>query len=115
MARAELPPLLDKQLAQVRAVDVDGIANNYHPEGMIMAPGATIVGKDKIRAFFRDYLSLGIEVVEVTTVDQSDDTILFQAKVRIGGKLHAETGTWVLRDGLIWRQTAVLTACDEEI
>lgn len=113
MAQSQLPPLLDKQIAQLRAHDLSGMMNNYHPEGMVMRPGATAVGKDQIHDFFQDYLNMNPEIVEVMTAEQSDDTILYHAKIGIGGKVHADVGTWILRDGLIWRQTAVLVAGDE--
>lgn len=113
MAQTQLPPLLDKQIAQLRAHDLDGMMNNYDPDAVVARPGATATGKAEIRAFFQAYLDLEPEIVEVMTADQSDDIILYYAKIGIGGKVHADVGTWILRDGLIWRQTAVLVSGDE--
>lgn len=110
MSTIEMPVLLDKQIGQLRKHDLDAMMENYHPDAIVMRPGAVARGKAEIREFFAEYLSMNPEIIEVMTAEQAGDVILYHAKIGIGADVHADVGTWILRDGRIWRQTAVLVS-----
>jgi ketosteroid isomerase-like protein len=93
----------------MRSGDVEGMLANYHPDVRIMRLPHTVAnGKTEARAFLEEYVALQPEIVEVISIDQSDDIILYHSTISIGGDEMDLVGTWVLRDGLIWRQTAVI-------
>jgi uncharacterized protein (TIGR02246 family) len=91
--------LFEEDLAQMRAGDVDAMLEHYHPDAQaIRLPDAVARGKDEIRAFFEGYLS----------IKAADNTVVYHSTVKLGDAVRGIVGTWVLRDGLIWRQTAAL-------
>jgi ketosteroid isomerase-like protein len=93
----------------MRAGDIDGMLVNYHPDAQIMRlPDVVARGKAEVRKFLEDYVALKPEIVEIVSIDESEDTVLYHSKLNIGGDILGIVGTWVLRDGLVWRQTAVL-------
>lgn len=115
MAETELPPMFAEDLAQMRAGDVEGMLANYHPDVRILRlPNIVANGKDEARAFLEDYVALKPTIVEVISIDQSDDIILYHSTINVGGNDLDLVGTWVLRDGLIWRQTAVIAPAHAE-
>ena len=109
MPEATLRAMFEKDLAQMRAGDIDGMLVNYHPDAQIMRlPDVVARGKAEVRKFLVDYVALKPEIVEIISIDESEDTVLYHSKLNIGGNIVGIVGTWVLRDGLVWRQTAVL-------
>lgn len=105
----KLPEFFERDLAQMRSGDVDGMLKNYHPDAQVMRlPDSVARGKDEIRVFLEGYLAMQPKIVEVMAAQESDNTILYHSTVNIGGNVMGIVGTWVLRDGLIWRQTAAL-------
>lgn len=108
LPETKLPSLFEDDLRELIAGNLDAMAEHYHPDAQIMRlpDSAVAKGKKEIKAFFADYLSLDPEV-EVLTCKQEDNCILYHSTVTINGESSDLVGTWVLRDGLIWRQTAV--------
>jgi ketosteroid isomerase-like protein len=104
-----LPALFERDLAQLRAGDIDGMLANYHPDAQIMRlPDVVARGRAEVRAFLEGYVALQPKIVEVIAIEEAGDTVVYHSTIDIGGNLLGIVGTWVLRDGLIWRQTAVL-------
>jgi ketosteroid isomerase-like protein len=110
MSVSKLPALLDKQIGQLKAGDLDAMMKNYHEDAVVMRPGAIARGKEEIREFFAEYLKMDPRIEDIMTADSSEDIILYYATIGIGDEHHKDVGTWVLKDGLIWRQTAVLVS-----
>jgi ketosteroid isomerase-like protein len=109
MTATTLPALFEQDLAQMRAGDVDGMLSHYHPDAQIMRlPDTVATGPAEVRAFLEGYVSMKPKILEVMAIDQADNTVLYHSKIDIGGNVTGIVGTWVLRDGLIWRQTAVI-------
>jgi ketosteroid isomerase-like protein len=101
--------MFERDLAQMRSGDIDGMLRNYHPDAQIMRlPDTVATGEAEIRAFLEGYVSMKPEILEILAIDQADDTVLYHSKIKIAGNIMGIVGTWVLRDGLIWRQTAVI-------
>jgi ketosteroid isomerase-like protein len=112
MPATRLPALLDKQIGQLKAHDLDAMVLNYCEDAVVMRPGAVARGKTEIRDFFAEYLKMDPRIDEIMVAESTEDIILYYAKIRIGDEVHKDVGTWVLRNGLIWRQTAVLVSED---
>jgi ketosteroid isomerase-like protein len=112
MSALKLPALLDKQIGQLKAHDLDAMMKNYHEDAVVLRPGAIARGKIEIRDFFAGYLKMDPRIDEIMVVESTDDLILYYAKIGIGDEVHKDVGTWVLRNGLIWRQTAILVSED---
>ncbi len=101
--------LFEEDLAQMRAGDVDGMLVHYHPDAQaVRLPDSVARGKEEIRAFLAGYLSLNPEIVEVLSIKAADNSIVYHSTIKIGDAVRGIVGTWVLRDGLIWRQTAAI-------
>ncbi|MCG5219451.1 nuclear transport factor 2 family protein [Streptosporangium sp. KLBMP 9127] len=110
MSAIQLPALLDKQIGQLKAHDLDAMIRNYQEDAVVMRPGATARGKIEIREFFAEYLKMEPKIEEIMVAESTEDIILYYATIRIGDEVHNDVGTWILRNGLIWRQTAVLVS-----
>lgn len=104
-----LQELFEEDLAQMRAGDIDGMLSHYHPDAQIMRlPDTVARGTDEVREFLEGYVALRPRIVEVLSIDEAGDSVLYHSTVEIAGNTMGIVGTWILRDGLIWRQTAVL-------
>jgi ketosteroid isomerase-like protein len=109
MTTSTLPPMFEQDLAQMRAGDVDGMMRNYHPDAQILRlPDVVAQGPEQVRAFLEGYVALQPRIVKILAIEQAGDTVLYHSTVEIGGNRMGIVGTWVLREGKIWRQTAAL-------
>jgi ketosteroid isomerase-like protein len=113
MDENSLLQFFEEDLAQMRAGDVDGMLTHYHSDAQaVRLPDAVARGKDQIRAFLEGYLALNPEIVEVLSIKAADNSVVYHSTVKIGDQVLGLVGTWVLRDGLIWRQTAALVPAE---
>ncbi|MEY9964901.1 ketosteroid isomerase-like protein [Streptacidiphilus sp. MAP12-16] len=115
MSATQVPAMFEKDLAQLRSGDIEGMLSNYHPDAQIMRlPDTVATGTTEIRAFLEDYVALNPKIIEVMAILQADDCVLYHSTIEIAGNVLGIVGTWVLRDGLIWRQTAVIVPASPE-
>lgn len=113
MDEKSLLALFEEDLAQMKAGDVDGMLVHYHEDAQaVRLPDAVARGKDQIRAFLEGYLALNPEIVEVLEIKAADNSVVYHSTVKVGDAVRGLVGTWVLRDGLIWRQTAALVPAE---
>ncbi len=106
-----LPTLLEKDFAQLHAGDIYGMLGNYHPDAQVMWLNDTVVrGGREIRSFLEGYVALKPKIVAVVAARERNDCILYHSAINLDGTVRGLVGTWVLRDGLIWRQTSVIVA-----
>jgi hypothetical protein len=104
-----LPILLEKDLTQLHAGDIYGMLGNYHPDAQIMWLNDTAArGGREIRSFLEGYVALKPKIVAVMAAKERNDCILYHSAINLDGTVRGLVGTWVLRDGLIWRQTSVI-------
>jgi ketosteroid isomerase-like protein len=109
MTATMLPALFEEDLAQMRAGDVDGMLTRYHRDAQVIRlPDTVARGKEEIRSFLEGYLAMNPNIIEVMAIMQEDNCVLYHSTVSLGDKVIGLVGTWVLRDGLIWRQTAAI-------
>jgi ketosteroid isomerase-like protein len=109
MPETTLHTMFEKDLAEMRSGDLDGMLANYHPDAQIMRLPDTIArGPAEVRAFLQGYLAMHPKIIEVVSVNEADDTVVYHSKISLGGNAMNIVGTWIMRDGLIWRQTAVI-------
>ncbi|MEV4288575.1 nuclear transport factor 2 family protein [Nonomuraea bangladeshensis] len=98
--------VFDRQLAAIAAGDLDALLAQYHPEAVVVRFDRVAEGPPAIGELFAAYLEAKPQVEELVAVRTSDDVIFYQARMTVGGNRVETYGTLVLRDGLIWRQTA---------
>jgi ketosteroid isomerase-like protein len=107
--RSDLLQLFDEDLAQMRAGNIDAMVEHYHPDAQVIRlPDVVAKGKDEIRKFYEDYLAMNPEVVEILSIMAADNNVTYHSTVKFGDNVLGIVGNWVLRDGLIWRQSAAL-------
>ncbi|MCK2212538.1 nuclear transport factor 2 family protein [Actinomadura sp. ATCC 31491] len=98
--------VFDRQLAAIAAQDLQALLAQYHPEAEVVRFDRVARGPAEIEELFAAYLKAGPHVDELVSVRTTGDVILYHARMTVGGNRVATYGTLVLRDGLIWRQTA---------
>lgn len=101
-----LHPVFQRQMAALAARDIDALLANYHAEAQMLRFEGTSTGLAEIRELFTGYLQLKPELVDLTEYAESDDTIFYRAEMNLGGAPEKAFGTLVVKDGLVWRQTA---------
>lgn len=104
-----LPAMLEKGIVQLHAGDIYGMLGNYHPDAQVMWLSDTVAtGGREIRSFLEGYVALKPKIAAVVAAKEKNDCILYHSAINLGGTVRGLVGTWVLRDGLIWRQTSVI-------
>lgn len=115
MTATALPAMFERDLAQMRAGDIEGMLANYHPDAQILRlPDVIARGPAEVRAFLEGYVAMQPKIVKVIAIEEADNTVLYHSTIEIGGNRMGIVGTWVLRDGQIWRQTAVIVPATPE-
>ena len=104
----QLPDLLSRQIAFIHAGDLDGLMTQYAPNARLVRADLQVTGADAIRDVMAAYLALSPRVESVESFGFLDDTLVYVATLRVGEATVTGVGSFVLRAGLIWRQTAAL-------
>ena len=103
----ELPAFLKRHTQLISDKDLDGLMAKYHPEAVVMRPGACVRGLDEIREFFAAYMKINPRVEEVHEAESTEDLVLYRATMVSDLGPREAVGTLALRDGLVWRQTVI--------
>ncbi len=98
--------LLERQIELLERADIDGLVDQYHRDAVVLRFDMSARGHDEIRALFSDYVSRGPRLKSLDAYGESDDMLSYQATMELGGAEVHTYGTFVLRDGKIWRQFA---------
>jgi len=105
-SRAEMHPVMKRQLDGLADGDLDALMSNYTSDAVLVRFDGSAVSADEIRKGLTDYLAMRPEVITIRDYAQTDDVIFYRATMRLGGKLENSFGTLIIRNGKIWRQTA---------
>jgi hypothetical protein len=103
----DLPPFLQRHTELIMDKNLDGMMANYHPEVVVVRPGAAYRGLAEIRPFFAAYLDTSPRIAEVYAAEGTEDLIVYHARMITDRGEQDGVGTLALRDGLIWRQTVL--------
>jgi hypothetical protein len=103
----DLPPFLRRHTELIMDKNLDGMMANYHPEAVVVRPGAAYRGLAEIRPFFAAYLGITPRVAEIYAADGTEDLIVYHARMSTDHGDQDGVGTLALRDGLVWRQTVL--------
>ena len=106
MTETELLEFFGRQAAAIEAGELHRLLQHYADDAVVVRLDRVASGRDEVEALFRDYIALEPRVLGVDGVRARDDTIVYQARLRVGGIERIAAGALVLRDGLIWRQFA---------
>lgn len=102
-----LRELFDRQLAALHAENLDGVMQNYHQDAVLIRFDAVARGLDEVRAGMGEYLTQKPRTLKLNELQATDDVLFYEADMSVGGQEVKAYGTLVVKDGLIWRQTAV--------
>ncbi|WP_372404639.1 nuclear transport factor 2 family protein [Streptomyces luteireticuli] len=99
-------PVLGQQLAALSAGDIEALVGNYATDAVLVRFDGVFAGTERIRGALTAYLALRPGLVRLLDYAEHDDTVFYRAIMSVGGQRREATGTLVIRDGRIWRQTA---------
>jgi hypothetical protein len=106
--RNDLLALFDRQVEALHHNDLEGVLSNYRDDAVLVRFDAVGRGKTELRTMLGEYLALRPQTLNLVALQASDDVISYEADMSIGGNAVKTYGTLVLRDGKIWRQTAII-------
>ncbi|MGW1892879.1 nuclear transport factor 2 family protein [Streptomyces sp. NPDC002004] len=101
-----LHPVFQRQMEALAALDIDAVMKNYTDDAVLLRFEGVSEGIDAVRETFTGYLTLKPTLVELQEYVETDDTIFYRAIMNLNGEPEHAFGTLVVKDGLIWRQTA---------
>jgi len=105
---SKLHPIFLSQAELLARRDVDGLVNLYHAEAEVLRFDGIKRGRSEIRTMLERYLELDLEFVKLNEYVATADTILLRGTMKVNGEIEISCGTYVLRDGKIWRQTGAI-------
>ena len=105
----ELHPVFAKQIDCMMRDDKKGLMEIYHPEVESLRFQGVLKGREAISDLLVKYEELKPEFVKVLEYVHSEDMIMTRTILRIKGEEIVAVGSYVIRDGMIWRQFC----CDE--
>jgi hypothetical protein len=105
---SKLHPIFLSQGELLARRDLDGLMNLYHPEAEVLRYDGVTRGRDEIRAMLERYMQLDLEFVKLNEYNATADTILLRGTMKVKGEIEISCGTYVLKDGKIWRQTGAI-------
>jgi ketosteroid isomerase-like protein len=101
------PAFLQRHIDLISAKDLEGLMARYHPDAILLRPGVGMArGQDEIRKLFTGYLEMNPQIEPVFMSEGTEDLYTYYAHVTTDRGEQDDVGTMVLRDGLVWRQTA---------
>lgn len=107
-ATNELRALFDRQVAALHNDDLDTVMQNYRDDAVLIRFDAVARGIDEVRTAMGEYMSLKPRTLKLVALQATDDVLFYEADMSIGGNAVKTYGTLALRDGKIWRQTAII-------
>jgi hypothetical protein len=102
-----LRDFFDRQIAALHAENLDGVMQNYRDDAVLIRFDAIARGAEELRAAMGEYLTLKPRTLQLNALQATDDVLFYEADMSVGGNEVKAYGTLVLKDGKIWRQTAV--------
>ncbi|MFD4138621.1 MULTISPECIES: nuclear transport factor 2 family protein [unclassified Streptomyces] len=98
--------VLERQLAALASGDIEAVMENYAPDAALIRFDRTSAGAEAIRATLSAYVTVKPTMVSLVQYAEHDDTVFYRAVMNVEGQEKSTMGTFVLREGKIWRQTA---------
>jgi len=108
MDMSKLHPIFLSQAECLARRDLDGLVNLYHPDAEVLRYDGIRRGRDEIRTMLEQYMNLDLAFVTLNEYIATADTILVRGTMKVKGEPEVSCGTYVLRDGKIWRQTGAV-------
>jgi len=105
---SKLHPMFLRQAECLAKRDLDALLELYHPEAEFIRFNGIARGRGEIRPILEKYLAAELEFVKLNEYVHTGDTILLRSTMKVKGRPETSCGTYVLRDGKIWRQTGAI-------
>ncbi|GAB3162059.1 hypothetical protein GCM10027059_13840 [Myceligenerans halotolerans] len=99
---------LRRHLSLIERADWETLATRYHEDAVLIRPDRTFTGRRAIQRMFAESYSDSPRLLDLYVHIEDADVVLYHAEQAIGPRQFTAVGTMVLRDGLVWRQTAVV-------
>lgn len=101
-----LAEFLARQVELIHAGDAAGLAERYAEDAVLVRFDRVARGREEIRALLSDHMANSPVVLEHQGLATTDDVIFYRSRQHLDGRETIAVGTFVFRDGLVWRQTA---------
>ena len=101
-----LRAILDRQVHLTNNRDLDGLADQYCDDAILLRFDAESVGKRAIREFYKGYLEREPETLSIDAYTEAEEMLSYKSKIVLGGKQIKTYGIWIVRNGKIWREFA---------
>ena len=101
-----LRPILDRQVQLTNNRDLDGLADQYCDDAILLRFDAESVGKQAIRDFYRGYLEREPQTLSIEAYTEAEEMLSYKSKIVLGGQPIKTYGIWIVRKGKIWREFA---------
>ena len=108
-AAPQLHPVFAKQIDCLMRQDFDALLETFHPEIVSLRFQGPVYGREGARDLLNQYEGLDMEFVGIEEYAHCDDMIMTRTTLRVKGEEIVAVGSYVIRDGMIWRQFG----CDE--
>ena len=108
-----LADFLAGQVALIHAGDAAGLAQRYAEDAELVRFDRVARGRAEIRDVLAAYMEHSPVVLEQQAVVTTDDVIFYRSRQHVAGREVIAIGTFVFRDGLVWRQTAAFVEASE--
>jgi hypothetical protein len=109
-----LRELFDRQLAALHAENLDAVLENYAEDAVLIRFDAVARGIDELRVALGEYLTQQPRTLKLNNLQATDEVLFYEADMSVGGQETKAYGTLTVKDGKIWRQTAVFAAPSTE-
>jgi ketosteroid isomerase-like protein len=103
---------LARQVELIHAGDAAGLSERYCEDAVLVRFDRVARGRTEIQAMLAHYMDGSPTVVEQQAVVMTEDVVLYRSLQRLRGVEVIAVGTFVFRNGLVWRQTAAFLDTD---
>lgn len=104
--------VLDEQLELMRQGDSAALAARYSEDGQMIHSGGVANGRAEIEAEFASQAALHPAVESLSEAGRGEDCVNYRGVMAVSGERIGVAGTFVLRDGEIWRHTTIITSVE---
>ncbi|GAB1693179.1 nuclear transport factor 2 family protein [Krasilnikovia sp. M28-CT-15] len=106
---------LATQVQLLEAGDTAGLAQRYAEDAEFVRLDKVVRGRTEIKELFDAYLEQQPNIEQVEAAQITDDTVLYQARERLGGREVWAVGTLIFVDGQVWRQSVAFIDRDQTV
>lgn len=104
--------LLEEQAELLQRGDVAGLTARYCVDAQIIHGAGVARGRAEIAAAFAAQFQSHPRYESIVEVGRGEDCVNYRATILVDGGRIDVAGTFIVRDGEIWRHTTIVTGGD---